>query len=111
MGGMPHRAGTGVTNVMTLVAGAAENVPVPTTPTLVVVVSPVDLSADLGLTVLWRSDVQRVMVSSADAAIEVAQVRRPTMVVVGGISPKAAAECAQRLRAHPATRGSAMAVL
>ena len=54
---------------------------------LVVVLSPADLSGDLGLTVLWRSNVQRVMVATVAAAVDVARVRRPTMVVVGGLPP------------------------
>ena len=49
--------------------------------TFVVVISPADLSGDLGLTVLWRSDVQRVMVTTVEAAIEVARVRPATSVL------------------------------
>ena len=50
-------------------SGATEN-PSPSERVLVVVISPIDLSGDLGLTVLWRSDVQRVMVTTVEAAIE-----------------------------------------
>ena len=75
------------------------------------VVSPSDLSADLGLTVLWRNDVQRVMVSTVEAAIEVGRVRHTTMFVVGGFAPAVAAECLRRLRENAATRNSALAVL
>ena len=78
---------------------------------VVVVLSPFDVSGDLGLTVLWRSDVQRVMVATVAAAVDVARVRRPTMVVVGGLAPAAAAACLQQLRADDATRQSALAVL
>src|SRR5690349_18781629 len=62
-------------------AGATEN-PSPSDRTFVVVISPADLSGDLGLTVLWRSDVQRVMVTTVEAAIEVARVRPATMFVL-----------------------------
>jgi PAS domain S-box-containing protein len=91
-------------------SGATEN-PTPADRTLVVVISPVDVSGDLGLTVLWRSDVQRVMVTTVEAAIEVARVRHATMFVVGGIEPAVAGEWLRRLRADAATRNSALAVL
>jgi PAS domain S-box-containing protein len=91
-------------------SGATEN-PTPADRTLVVVISPVDVSGDLGLTVLWRSDVQRVMVTTVEAAIEVARVRHATMFVVGGIEPAVAGEWLRRLRADAATRSSALAVL
>jgi PAS domain S-box-containing protein len=91
-------------------SGAVENVS-PAGRPLVVVVSPIDLSRDLGLTVLWRSDVQRVMVSTVEAAVEVARVRPATMFVVGGMEPAAAAQSLRRLRANAGTRSGALAVL
>jgi two-component system, cell cycle sensor histidine kinase and response regulator CckA len=97
--------------MMTLQAAGATDSPSPVERTFVVVISPTDLSGDLGLTVLWRSDVQRVMVTTVEAAIEVARVRHATMFVVGGFAPAAAGECLRRLRAEAATRGSALAVL
>ena len=69
--------------MMTLQAGGATENPSPSGRTFVVVISPFDLSGELGLTVLWRSDVQRVMVTTVQAAIEVARVRPATMFVVG----------------------------
>ena len=83
----------------------------PSESALVVVLSPVDVSEDLGLTVLWRSDVQRVMVATVDGAADVARVRPPKLVVVGGMEPGAAADAVRRLRADAATRGSSLAVL
>ncbi|HEV7503079.1 MAG TPA: PAS domain S-box protein, partial [Vicinamibacteria bacterium] len=74
-------------------------------------ISPLDLSGDLGLTVLWRSDVQRVMVTTVEAAIEVGRVRPATMFVLGGLEPAMAAGALRRLRADAATRNSALAVL
>ena len=97
--------------MMTLQAGGATENPSPSGRTFVVVISPFDLSGELGLTVLWRSDVQRVMVTTVEAAIEVARVRPATMFVVGGFEPAVAAQCLQRLRADAATRHSALAVL
>jgi PAS domain S-box-containing protein len=98
------------TLIMTMQAsGAAETSP--PARTFVVVISPTDLSADLGLTILWRSDVQRVMVSTVEAAIEVARVRPATMFVVGGVDPTAASACLRRLRENAATRTSALAAL
>ena len=91
-------------------SGATEN-PSSSERTFVVVISPVDLSGDLGLTVLWRNDVQRVMVTTVEAAIEVARVRPATMFVVGGLEPAQAATWLRRLRADAATRTSALAVL
>src|SRR3954452_24572468 len=94
---------------MMLCASGANDNPGPAERTFVVVISPVDLSADLGLTVLWRNDVQRVMVSTVEAAIEVARVRPATMFVVG-FEPQVA-DTLRRLRAESATRASALAVL
>src|SRR6185503_18415779 len=91
-------------------SGATEN-PSPSDRTFVVVISPADLSGDLGLTVLWRSDVQRVMVTTVEAAIEVARVRPATMFVLGGLDPDAAVAGLRRLRAEAATRNSALAAL
>src|ERR1044071_6231601 len=91
-------------------SGATEN-PTPADRTLVVVIAPVDVSGDLGLTVLWRSDVQRVMVTTVEAAIEVARVRPATMFVLGGLEPAQAGSALRRLRADAATRNSALAVL
>jgi PAS domain S-box-containing protein len=96
--------------MMLCAAGTTEN-PRPVERTFVVVLSPVDLSGDLGLTVLWRSDVQRVMVTTLEAAIEVCRVRHATMIVVGGFEPAVAAQCLRRLRAEATTRTSALAVL
>jgi two-component system cell cycle sensor histidine kinase/response regulator CckA len=96
---------------MTMQASGAAETTSPVARTFVVVISPVDLSSDLGLTVLWRSDVQRVMVSTLEAAIDVARVRPPTMFVVGGMDPAAATACLRRLRENPATRTSALAAL
>jgi two-component system, cell cycle sensor histidine kinase and response regulator CckA len=91
-------------------SGAAEN-PSPADRSFVVVISPVDLSGDLGLTVLWRSDVQRVMVTTVEAAIEVGRVRPATMFVLGGFEPAATVAALRRLRADAATRSSALAAL
>src|SRR5438477_4603778 len=99
------------TVTMMLCTSGATETPRPVERTFVVVLSPVDLSADLGLTVLWRSDVQRVMVSTFEAAVEVARVRPATMFVVGGLDPEDAAELLRRLRGNFATRQSALAVL
>jgi len=96
---------------MMLCTSGPTETPRPVERTFVVVLSPVDLSADLGLTVLWRSDVQRVMVTTFEAAVEVARVRPATMFVVGGLDPASAADHLRRLRANFATRQSALAVL
>ena len=66
--------------MMTLQAGGATENPSPSGRTFVVVISPFDLSGELGLTVLWRSDVQRVMVTTVQAAIEVARVRQRDLI-------------------------------
>ena len=96
---------------MMLCASSATEDPTPGERTFVVVLSPVDLSADLGLTMLWRHDVQRVMVATLDAAIEVARVRRATMIVVGGVEAGVASDWLRKLRADAATGSSALAVL
>jgi PAS domain S-box-containing protein len=97
--------------MMTMLASGVDETASPAARTFVVVISPVDLSGDLGLTVLWRSNVQRVMVSTVEAAIDVARVRSATMFVVGGMDPAATAACLRRLRENAVTRSSALAAV
>jgi tRNA A-37 threonylcarbamoyl transferase component Bud32 len=69
-----------------------------------------DLFPVLRDTVIWNRDVERVVASSADTALHVARAFVPSLVVVDGSNPLAAASLVRRLRMHPGTRRSSIVV-
>jgi DNA-binding response OmpR family regulator len=81
-----------------------------TSPT-VFVVAPTDLSAELGLTVLWRHEVRRVMLSTLDKALELARLRKPKVVVVGGMPAEDACAMMRCLREGEDTRTASLVVV
>jgi len=77
----------------------------------VLIVAPRDLEPDLGRTVVWRGDVDRVWVRDpAHAVVEAARVA-PSLVVLDGGDPQAAQLVARSLRFHDATRSTSIAVV
>jgi PAS domain S-box-containing protein len=75
------------------------------------VVAPVDLSAELGLTVLWRHGVRRVICSTFDKAQELARIQPPKVVVVGGLPTDEACATVRRLREGTETRTASLVVV
>jgi diguanylate cyclase (GGDEF)-like protein/PAS domain S-box-containing protein len=76
----------------------------------VLIISASDLRGDLGRTVLWRSDVERVAASGLEAGIEAARARGPSLIVVDARLPEAAA-AVRGFRQDPVTRQAAIAVV
>lgn len=66
---------------------------------------------DLGQTVLWRGDVERVWVNEPSRALPVAAELTPSLVVVDGADSTEASYLTRSLRFHDATRSTAVAVL
>lgn len=77
----------------------------------VLIVSPEDLLPQLGRTVLWRRDVERVQVEDAEAGFEKAKSLMPNLLVLDGRDPAAAAAMIQRVRSDGATRRLSVVVL
>jgi PAS domain-containing protein len=75
------------------------------------VVSPVDLSPELGRTVLWHPSVERFTAPDGPTALETARRVGPSLIVIDGFDPPGAAELVQRLRQDGVTRPAALAVL
>jgi DNA-binding NarL/FixJ family response regulator len=77
----------------------------------VLLVSPDELSARLGKTVLWRSDIDRVFAKNLDAAVQMARELQPQLVLVDGDSVPEASKLVRRLRQDEATRSLSLAAI
>lgn len=77
----------------------------------VLIVSTTDLTPELGRTVLWRADIDRVLFATPDAGLQAARSSPPSLTIVAGDDVAAAAAFIERLRADPATRRTSVAVL
>ncbi len=77
----------------------------------VLVVASTDLSPELGDTVLWGGDVDRVFAPRSEEGLEAARRACPSMVVVDGGDSLEALSFIRRLRADTAARGASIAVL
>jgi serine/threonine-protein kinase len=75
----------------------------------VLIVSASDLAPELGETLLWQGEVERVHASTPAAALEVARAFVPSLVVVEG--GEGAPGVVRRLRESPGTRRSSIVVL
>jgi diguanylate cyclase (GGDEF)-like protein/PAS domain S-box-containing protein len=76
----------------------------------VLIISASDLRADLGRTVLWRSDIERAFAPDIDSAIEIMRTLVPNLVVLDAAPPDAPGAI-RRLREDPDTRPSAIAAV
>jgi DNA-binding NarL/FixJ family response regulator len=78
----------------------------------VLIVSATDLAPELGRSLLWRDDIERVFVPPlGEAAFQAARRLEPRLVVVDGADSAATLELIRRLRADDATRTCSIAVL
>jgi PAS domain S-box-containing protein len=77
----------------------------------VLIVSRHDLRPDLGRTVLWRGQVQRVYASHGAEALELARVLRPSLTVVDAEHAPSALMLIERLRQDPEARHTGIVVL
>jgi DNA-binding response OmpR family regulator len=69
------------------------------------------LIPDLGRTILWRSDIERVFAPDSAAAMEVARVQMPNLILIDGADAQPTAELLHRLREEPSTRSVSVAVV
>src|SRR6185436_16043401 len=76
----------------------------------VLIISASDLSADLGRTVLWRSDIERAFAPDIDRALEAMGTIVPNLVVLDA-APADAPGAIRRLREDPETRPAAIAAV
>ncbi len=80
-------------------------------PRRIVIVSGVDLSPELGGTVLWRAEIERVFCPSPLAALETILSLGPRLAVVDAADAPAACELIRRLRSDDRTRSLSVAAL
>ncbi|HLA77033.1 MAG TPA: ATP-binding protein [Vicinamibacteria bacterium] len=76
-----------------------------------VVIGPSDLMPELGRTIVWRSEVQRVFAPDRQAGLEATRSARPNLVIVDGADRAATLSLVRDLRDQPGTRSIAIAVL
>lgn len=77
----------------------------------VVIVTAEDLTPHLGNTILWRDDVERIVVHTLEAALEAARRLAPNLVLLdGSFTEDRTAEVVRRLRADGETRTISVAV-
>jgi CheY-like chemotaxis protein len=77
----------------------------------VLLVSPQDPSGELAGSVLYRSDVERVLVTDPDKVVPTAKHSLPNLVVIKGHLPKACEMLARQLRSAKETRRTSIVVL
>jgi len=77
----------------------------------VLIVSERDLTPELGKTVLWRDEIDRVMLQPEECTPMAAAELQPQLVVVDGAQPELAVARINNLRSHERARDFAIAVL
>jgi diguanylate cyclase (GGDEF)-like protein/PAS domain S-box-containing protein len=77
----------------------------------IIVVAAGDLSSDLGLTILWRPDVDRTVIPDPGAVPEAVARWRPNLVIIDVAGLDETLLLVRRLRDDPKTRATAIAVL
>jgi CheY-like chemotaxis protein len=77
----------------------------------IAIVSGVDLTPELGDTVLWRAGIERIFCPAAEAAFETIASLGPRLVVVDGADTAAAVALIRQLRTEEATRAISIAAL
>ena len=79
-----------------------------TVPPRLLVVSTNDLSPELGRTICWRSDIQRVVARDADTGFEIARSLQPSLMIVDLEDSAATLGLIRRVRSDPTARGTAI---
>ena len=77
----------------------------------VLIVSPSDLTTELGRTILWKSGVERAFAGDPQTGFEAARSLSPRLVVLAAADVQEAVSFVRRLRQDPETRPTAIAVL
>jgi CheY-like chemotaxis protein len=77
----------------------------------VLIVSPADLTPELGQTVLWRSDIERSFVATGEEALRAIREQTPGLVILEGNEASETSQFVAAVRALPETRQVSVAVL
>src|SRR5688572_28742015 len=79
-------------------------------PRRILIVGPGDLGAELGRTILWRGEIERVHAPDVDAGYEAARTVQPSLLIVDAGSHEAALAFVRRMRKDPVVRSTGIAV-
>src|SRR5688572_1904315 len=79
-------------------------------PRRILIVGPDDLDAELGRTILWRGEIERVHAPDVDAGYEAARTVQPSLLIVDAGSHEEALAFVRRMRKDPVVRSTGIAV-
>jgi len=79
-------------------------------PRRILIVGPGDLDAELGRTILWRGEIERVHAPDLDAGYEAARSVQPSLLIVDAGSHEEALAFVRRMRLDPVVRSTGIAV-
>ena len=82
----------------------------PQAPRRILIVGPGDLGAELGRTILWRREIERVHAPGVDAGYEAARSVQPSLVIVDAGGHEEALAFVRRMRKDPVVRSTGIAV-
>jgi len=77
----------------------------------VLIVAPKDLTPELGRTVLWRSDIERLFAADLDSGLCLARSVLPNLIVLDGVDSEGTRMFLLAIRADSAARKISLAVL
>jgi CheY-like chemotaxis protein len=77
----------------------------------VLIISSADLTPELGKTILWRSDIERLFVAGGADGLKMIREQPPSLVILDGAEAAPALALVEELRALPETRQVSLAVL
>ena len=82
----------------------------PQTPRRILIVGPGDLASELGRTILWRGEIERVHAPDVDAGYEAARSVQPSLLIVDAGGHEEALAFVRRMRKDPVVRSTGIAV-
>jgi two-component system cell cycle sensor histidine kinase/response regulator CckA len=85
-------------------------VPTAPTPRRILIVGPGDLASELGRTILWRREIERVHAPDVDAGYEAARSIKPSLLIVDAGGHAEAIAFVRRMRKDPVVRSTGIAV-
>src|SRR6187401_2004431 len=83
---------------------------VPQTPKRILIVGPGDLAAELGRTILWRREIERVHAPDLDTGFEAARTVQPSLLIVDAGSLEQAFAFIWKVRKDPVVRSTGIGV-
>ena len=79
-------------------------------PRRILIVGPRDLASELGRTILWRGEIERVHAPDVDAGYEAARTVQPSLLIVDAGGHEEALAFVRRMRLDPVVRSTGIAV-